>query len=487
MPQPAILQTRAALFSPPLIAIFVALAIGAPNEYSSEARRFEKAMREDDRDVRVRAIGRFARVADARVVTELIEHAAKRLEHTRELDLREARLIAELDQIERRAAHARTRRNAATSPARAAAAASRERDLRRELADLRTERDGHHHTKRHLILQTAAALDVLDDETQTEALARLDRAANNRREPMKALVAIDVLGHTKLDAACATLSELATSDRTEIRSAAVRACERRAANGTGTDTLDATIRKALDDEDWTIRAAAIEAIAKRPAPASIEVLTEVANREQGRLAEDAAAALQAHPLRRATHRYGASFYGISTCSRRIVFVLDTSGSMDERAATGDLSKLEVAKRELIRTLNELESPALFNLVFFGDVVTAWRPALVALDSKSRADAVAFTEAAKAAGGTNLSGALRAAFASGRDDEPGGGVDTIFVLSDGKPSRGDRLDPEEILQDIAHRHPERRVRIHTIGLGHEHNADLMKGLAGHTGGRYIVRR
>lgn len=509
MPHSATPQPLRDSWSIPRLGLLTALVLGAaladasasPTDYSRESRRFEIAMRDEDRGVRDRAIERFAGLADPRIVPDLVEEAARRLERCRELDRLEAKLVSNLDDLERRSAHARTRQLAATNPSRAAAAASRERDLRRQLDDLRGEREGHRSTHRRAIRRAAVALDSLDGDARTDALAALDRAARDRRRPERAVSAIEVLGYATFEDACSTLTALAANDRDEIRSAAVRACANRCVSETGTTSIDSALRAALDDADWTIRATAIEAIANRADPDTIEALTEVANREPGRLSEDAAAALEfvtrstpdrsgteaTEAVPRTAHRYGASFYGISTCSRRLVIVLDTSGSMDERAATGDSSKLEVAKRELVRTLHELREPAAFNLVFFGDVVTTWRPDLVAIDTQTRADAIAFTEAVEASGGTNLSGALRAAFAAGENDGPAGGVDTIFVLSDGRPNRGDRLEPDEILRDIVHRHPERRVRIHTIGLGDEHNVELMKGLAEQTGGCYIVRR
>ena len=61
------------------------------------------------------------------------------------------------------------------------------------------------------------------------------------------------------------------------------------------------------------------------------------------------------------------------------------------------------------------------------------------------------------GGTNSYTALKAGFE--RFPE----VDTIYFLSDGKPSRGAITDPDRIAARVIEMNRRRRVRVHTIAL------------------------
>lgn len=60
----------------------------------------------------------------------------------------------------------------------------------------------------------------------------------------------------------------------------------------------------------------------------------------------------------------------------VVFVIDVSESMFARDMPGGASRIEVVRRELLRTLQELPLETRFNILFFGDAATAWRPGLV---------------------------------------------------------------------------------------------------------------
>ena len=86
-----------------------------------------------------------------------------------------------------------------------------------------------------------------------------------------------------------------------------------------------------------------------------------------------------------------------------------------------------------------------------------------------------------------------------------GVETIFFLTDGTPSwsddstaeshvhpkwgsigNGKFCKPEEILGDITRINTFRKVVIHTIGIGPDHDKDLMEKLAAQNYGDYIDR-
>jgi uncharacterized protein with von Willebrand factor type A (vWA) domain len=87
-----------------------------------------------------------------------------------------------------------------------------------------------------------------------------------------------------------------------------------------------------------------------------------------------------------------------------------------------------------------------------------------------------------AGKTNTYGALSTALgAAGRgtkDKNYECVVDTIFFLSDGRPTVGEYVDPQDVLREIRAANKLRKVVIHTIAIG-EFQKDFMKRLAEET--------
>jgi Mg-chelatase subunit ChlD len=66
------------------------------------------------------------------------------------------------------------------------------------------------------------------------------------------------------------------------------------------------------------------------------------------------------------------------------------------------------------------------------------------------------------------------------------IDTIFVLSDGRPSVGLSTDADEILALVKERNEAAGITIHTIGLSGAQDAYLLRSLAEQNGGTYAAR-
>ena len=66
------------------------------------------------------------------------------------------------------------------------------------------------------------------------------------------------------------------------------------------------------------------------------------------------------------------------------------------------------------------------------------------------------------------------------------VDTIFLLSDGKPSIGISTEPDEILAMVREANQNMGITIHTIGLSGAQDAYLLRTLAEENGGVYAAR-
>jgi len=314
----------------------------------------------------------------------------------------------------------------------------------------------------------------------------------------------------------------------------------------------------LENEAWQVRASAVRALKLVRRRESIEPLIVRMSLEEGRLVADIGEALneitgrsfgqrleswqgfwetfkdrfeiptdEEMVKRRAKMKENAakykpsgpqtSYHGIETPSRKVLFVIDVSGSMEnlvvekERFEDGDypsMLRIDIVKTELQRTVERLESYVEFNILAFATEVEFWQKGLVranvvkkssardwvgkleALGGSSKEDLarVGLVGAANLeAGKTNTFGALAAALGmgdgKGKREEYEVDVDTIFFLSDGRPSAGDFVDPDDILREVRAANDLRKVVIHTIAIG-EFQKGFMKRLAEENGGVFV---
>ena len=212
-----------------------------------------------------------------------------------------------------------------------------------------------------------------------------------------------------------------------------------------------------------------------------------------------------------------NYHGIETPSRSILFIIDVSGSMEnhvvekERFDDGDYpsyARIDIVKTELRRTIEGLEKYVKLNILSFATEIDQWKKKLVpanVLNKKSADDYVRKLDAIGGsskedlahaglvgsanleAGKTNTYGVLMQALdAAGRgktDKYYEVDVDTIFFLSDGRPTVGDLVDPHDILREVRKANELRKVVIHTIAIG-EFQKSFMSTLARENGGVFV---
>lgn len=140
-----------------------------------------------------------------------------------------------------------------------------------------------------------------------------------------------------------------------------------------------------------------------------------------------------------------TYYGIPICAKRIVFVLDTSGSMRGQP-------MEAAKMSLLKTVESLPEAVNFNIVMFDQTATVWQQRLVPASVVAKQTAAQTVMARGMKIGTASHAALNAAF--NLDPE------VIYFLSDGEPTDG---QPAQIVESLSERNRTRRITIHTIGV------------------------
>jgi len=300
----------------------------------------------------------------------------------------------------------------------------------------------------------------------------------------------------------------------------------------------------LADVRWLVRAAAVAALERTPSKESIDALVDLFQKEDGRLQDDCARALAAltgedlgtnavawrnwwektregwagrpepvakkdgekddkpEPIDVQTGDEPApgsgrtGFFGIDTRSKRLVYVIDVSGSMNEAAGRDEKrTRAELAKEELKRAILGLEDGALFNIVFFSADVRIWKKEMVVADATTRPEAVEYVDQVAVVGGTATYDALQAAFdlgdvgrgkKRGADPEGDSKVDTIILLSDGRPSVGHTTNTDEIRAAVKEWNAARRIAVHTVAFGHDADRDFMAGLAEDTGGTSVAK-
>ena len=279
----------------------------------------------------------------------------------------------------------------------------------------------------------------------------------------------------------------------------------------------AVLSKALDDANWSTRAAALTGLEAMRTPAAIGAIVARMDKESGLLLSRFAetlfrltgkpfrtspsawkswwekegssfqpitavelsklqAAEETRRLKETTKT--AQFFGIRIVSHRVIFIIDISGSMNEPTkgeyvGKAGKTRIEVAKEELIKCIDALDKDSLFNIVIFSSDAEPWLKGGIAAYSKSnKEEAKAYVSKLGANGGTNLYGSLKMAFA-----DPD--VDTIFVLSDGEPSVGDETDQAIIRARVKEWNLHRGILINTIQVGG--SFQILQWLADDTGG------
>ena len=165
-----------------------------------------------------------------------------------------------------------------------------------------------------------------------------------------------------------------------------------------------------------------------------------------------------------------------------------STSRNARPRKGEETRLDVAKRELIKALGGVKDGGQFNLIMYGNDVWSWDDEMVEMDPDVRGEIATFVQDLTAVGGTNIFRALQYAFEiagvedGGEWNEPA--FDTIYLLTDGRPSVGAVTSATGILHFAREKNRSAGITIHTIGIGDDHDAEFLKELARIGNGKYV---
>ncbi len=170
------------------------------------------------------------------------------------------------------------------------------------------------------------------------------------------------------------------------------------------------------------------------------------------------------------------YYGIDIHAQRMMFIIDHSGSMKDYWA--GMSRLARAKLELIKVIRELPEETEFAIMFYETGVRVWRKTLVDASEQNKLEAIAFIRRLGYGDRTNTYGALRQLLTFDQD------LETVFLLTDGRPTIGETTEPEKILVDILGRNQFRHLNFNTIGIAVNPRTEaFLKQLAEGSGGEY----
>jgi HEAT repeat protein len=276
------------------------------------------------------------------------------------------------------------------------------------------------------------------------------------------------------------------------------------------DALTA-LYKLLNDEHYSVRFQAVDAILAARHPSSIDPLLDRLELEQGVMrpvilrdlklltGEDfgnstqmwrnwwkdhgegfkvpslkkAQAAQAARGERKDKNRTKASFYGMRIISDRLCFVIDNSGSMTSKTKSGK-TRLKAMQDQLTTTFTGLPDGTMVNMAFFAAKVIVWSDELRILNSSSRESAVEMINGIGTSGKTITYEGLMAGLADPR-------VDTIYLLTDGQPYGGAYPNTGDILREIGRVNSVRHVVINCISVGQD--STFLKKLAEQNHGKY----
>jgi arylsulfatase A-like enzyme len=390
--------------------------------------------------------------------------------------------------------------------------------------ELRPELDGLRELQDEL-LATLLAL-----ETPGAVAHEVERALEGKKDPLALRLALarragelEELPGRELD------KVLASRDATTL----IVALTATAAIGPRAPELAERTLVALRHKDPAVREAAAAALATLSVPEGIEPLIERLEDEQARTRVRMTEALQvltgqrigASPVgwRRWFENEGgpfaagevelgrgeivggltetARYHGLPLDGESVLFLMDFSKSMKKRLddpgrrragaeeARPDELRIHRAKAELIEALGRLEPHQRFDIVGFDGSLDRYGDELMLATEKNVEAAKEWVQRHDLALGTNIYAALELAFelaGRGTDDSHyDTEVDTIFLLTDGRPWVAGPDDPERILSGARRWNAERRVVVHTIGLGDEVLPGFLGALARDAGGRFVI--
>lgn len=274
------------------------------------------------------------------------------------------------------------------------------------------------------------------------------------------------------------------------------------ADETSVATLAKIAERPIFNEQFAVRRSVVQALNKIDEPEAVDVQIKVLGRVEGEVRGDIVqhltaisgqqfgmdppawekwwrenretfkfAARAARVVNRAEAvRSRSMYHGLPIYASRLVFILDTSGSMRGEP-------LAAAQTELVNAINALPEGVYFNVLAFSGAVRPWQRKLAVASDQNKKQVARWVSGQGSGGGTASYDVLEAAL----------DLDTeaIYFLTDGAPRGGKEDDPNRIVEVVTRLNFTRRITINCIGFGIARMVptDFLETLAARNYGEY----
>jgi hypothetical protein len=193
---------------------------------------------------------------------------------------------------------------------------------------------------------------------------------------------------------------------------------------------------------------------------------------------------------------GLTFYGITTFSDKILFVLDVSGSMLDPAhpeaagARANERRIDVLRKEFAGAVDMLDEKKKFNVLLFNHRVIRYQAGALVGDRAARDAAKRWALAVEPSSGTNIHDSLETAFRLANTAADGKNYqavfDTIYFMTDGTPTAGKLQKSADILEAVATWNRTAKVTVHCIAVGDGADVKFLSALATANHGQFVKR-
>jgi HEAT repeat protein len=282
------------------------------------------------------------------------------------------------------------------------------------------------------------------------------------------------------------------------------------------ESIDALIGR-MEKEEGRVRAdirGALKKIARDDLGESPSFWREWWKKEKARAAGRTPGRPEEKPKEEAKPRYaeGPTFYGIQLYSKRLVFLLDVSSSMNDhivvdpewlrasgRVYKGNATKFDLAEYEIGEALRGVDPRLEFGIVTFRSEVRTWKERLVPAGTGVVDQAISYLEGQRppsmnTAGDitkqrTNVADALRIALGIKRGTNgraTADAADEAYIMTDGAPTAGDLVDPDVLLSWFKERNRLARLRLHVVTFQTiDTDLKFLQALASAGGGAFVA--
>jgi hypothetical protein len=375
--------------------------------------------------------------------------------------------------------------------------------------------------------EAARALQSIGDAGKTGLLGRL----LGDKEPQVRLAALDAVGALKIKVHGKEVAALLADPEWQVQSAAITAVgslRPQEAVQPLIDLMRKTGRLRVECADALFKITGYDfGVDPERWQEQWNTLTSIAG---WRIPTDEELAKKAESRKKTEAYYGkkeeqSTFAGIPTTSTNVLFIIDVSGSMDDLVVEKekfqgseyrDFRRFTIVQAELLKAIDSLTPNTNFDILAFATDIHTWKKRLVPANVVNKEAAKSHVRNLKPIGGTedqdtamaglggaanldagktNTLKALLYAFGVDPDKPTRAAVtgfdknaiksplDTVYFLSDGRPSVGKLIETNEILREVRKHNEVYRMVIHAIAIG-DFTKNFLKQLADENGGTFI---